>query len=80
MPYETKPKGKMSFSATRENSVSRDSRQNSRSYSKSLTFFPLPQKGSDHLCQDINRNLFQLEKQLAYFNFAVKELKDITHT
>ena len=46
-------------------------------FSKDLKFMPVHEKGKS-LCQSINRNLFQLEKEVAYFRFAVKEIKDIT--
>ena len=57
--------------AIRENTNS----QNLEAYPKALSFFPLPD--GDHLCRNINKNLFQLEKDLAYFSFAIKEIKDI---
>ena len=47
-------------------------------YPKALTFFPLTEENSE-LCQNINYNLFQLEKDLAFFSFAIKEIKDITY-
>ena len=31
----------------------------------------------EELFYSLNQNLFQLEKDMAYFNFAVKEVKDI---
>ena len=46
-------------------------------FSKDLKFMPVLEEGKD-LCQSINRNLFQLEKEVAYFKFAIKEVKDIT--
>ena len=47
-------------------------------YSKALTFFPLSVQDSEDICQNINKNLFQLEKNLAYFHFAIQEIKEIT--
>ena len=37
-------------------------------------------KAEEELCQTLDKSLFQLEKELAFFNFAVKEIKDITKT
>ena len=52
-------------------------RQSPEIYPKSLTFFPLSEETKD-LCRNIDQTLFQLEKDLAYFRFAIKEIKDIT--
>ena len=46
-------------------------------FSKNLEFMPVPEEGKD-LCQSINKNLFQLEKEVSYFRFAIKEIRDIT--
>ena len=54
-------------------------RQTSKTYTQTLTLFPLSD-GGERLCQNINKNLFHLEKNLAYFSFAIKEIKDITHS
>ena len=45
----------------------------------SLNFFPLSEKNSEKLCQDIKKNIFQLEKNLAFFYFAIEEIKEITN-
>ena len=42
----------------------------------SLVFFPLSKELK--LCRDIDQNLFELEKTLDYFNFTIKEIKEIT--
>ncbi len=59
---------------TRKTSAVRNS---SPIYPRALTFFPLTEKNED-LCQNLNDSLFQLEKDLAYFSFAVQEIQDIT--
>lgn len=51
--------------------------QGSTAYSKPLSFFPLSKEAED-LCQNIDHTLFKLEKDLAYFSFAIREIKDIT--
>ena len=66
----------MNLRVTKKNN---DFRQNSEVYSKSLTFFPLTAQEPEDLCQNINKNLFKLEQDLAYFSFAIQEIKDITH-
>lgn len=30
------------------------------------------------LCQRLSHNIFQLEKKVAYFNFVIQEIEDIT--
>ena len=52
-------------------------RQSPQAYTKGLKVFPLVSPNEDP-CETIRRNLFQLEKDLAYFNFAITEIKDIT--
>lgn len=52
--------------------------QKQKIYPKNLTFIPLSEVSQEDLCKNINKNLFQLEKDLAYFSFAIKEIKDIT--
>ena len=49
------------------------------SFSKELKIFSVS-KEEKELCQTLDKNLFQLEKELAFFNFAVREVKDITKT
>ena len=46
-------------------------------FSKELKFFSVSKK-EEELCEALDKSLFQLEKELAFFNFAVKEIKDIT--
>ena len=52
-------------------------RQNLQTYPNNLTFFPLSEE-AEELFQDLNKNLFQLEKDLAYFSFAIKEVQEIS--
>ena len=47
------------------------------SLSKGLNVLPAFEK-EEELCQNISKNLFQLEKDMIYFYFAIKEVKDIT--
>lgn len=54
-------------------------RQNPGIYPETLTFFPLSPNDPKDLCQNISKNLFELEKELAFFSFAIQEIKDITH-
>ena len=49
------------------------------SFSKELKIFSVS-TDEEELCQTLDKNLFQLEKELAFFNFAVGEVKDITKT
>ena len=46
--------------------------------SSKLSFFPLSKEAEGDICQSLNKNIFHLEKKLAYFSFAVNEVKDIT--
>ena len=43
-----------------------------------VKFFPLSEDSPEDLCSNINKNLFKLEKDVALFYFAVKEIKDIS--
>lgn len=52
-------------------------RQNSIHYSKALAFFPLSEK-KEEICHNIDKNLFKLEKDLAYFSFVICEIKEAT--
>ena len=52
-------------------------RQNPQTYPNTLTFFPLSEE-AEELFQNINKNLFQLEKDLAYFSFAIQEVQEIS--
>ena len=48
---------------------------NSSGFSKSMKLLSFPNdKG---LCYSLDKNLFQLEQKLVYFDFALKEIKDI---
>ena len=85
MYYEIKPKlkknlrlkgKKMNLRAREKNNALR---QSPVAYPKSLTFFPIPEQEPEDICQNINKNLFKLEKDIAYFSFAIKEIKDITY-
>ena len=69
-----KSEEKMDITVVRKNNTGR---QSPEIYPKSLTFFPLSEETED-LCRNIDQTLFQLEKDLAYFSFAIKEIKDIT--
>lgn len=53
------------------------SSKNLKKASPVLTFFPLSDD-PEELCGLLNNNLFQLEKDMAYFQFAIKEIKDIS--
>ena len=44
--------------------------------SNNLKIISLSDQG-ETLCHSLDRKLFKLEKDLAYFNFAVKEIKNI---
>lgn len=71
---DSKQKGKkMDLTGLKKNNADR---QIPKAYLKSLTFFPLSED-ADKLCRDIDENLFQLEKDLSYFKFAINEIKDI---
>ena len=51
-------------------------RQNSFSYFSPLTFpslSPVP----ENICQNISQNLFQVEKDMLYFQLAIKEISDV---
>ena len=51
-------------------------KKNSSVVSTGLKTEPLSGR-REELFYNLNRNLFQLEKDMAYFNFAVEEIKDI---
>ena len=75
-PVKRHLKGKkMNLRVTKKNN---NFRQDSDIYSKSLTFFPLTAQEPKDFCQNINKNLFKLEQDLAYFSFAIQEIRDIT--
>jgi len=81
MSYNTKKRikeiEKMNMTAVRKTNASV---KKPISYpNKALAFFPLIEEDLG-VCQDINHNLFQLEKDLAFFSFAIKEIEDITYS
>ena len=43
----------------------------------SATLFPLLGDSQDDICSNISRSLFKLEKDVALFQFVIKEIKDI---
>ena len=46
---------------------------------QSVAFFPLSSpKAPEEICLRINKNLFQLEKNVAFFHFALTEIKDLS--
>ena len=51
--------------------------KSSSNFSKDLKIVSFPDNKEEELFYNLNKNLFQLEKDLSYFNFAVKEIKDI---
>ncbi len=82
MYYEIKPKLKKSLRLKSKKMNLRAREKNNalrQSYPESLTFSPIPDQEPEDICQNINKNLFKLEKDIAYFSFAIKEIKDITY-
>lgn len=46
---------------------------------QSMAFFSLSsQKAPEEICRNINKNLFKLEKNVAFFRFALTEIKDLS--
>ena len=45
--------------------------------SKNLKIISLPNNTEEELCYSLDKSLFQLEKDLVFFNFALKEIKEI---
>ena len=72
--YTKNTETKMNLTSAVKN---RTSRYSPRLYAENLKIFPAVVETEDP-CKIINKNLFQLEKNLAYFQFAIKEIKDIT--
>ena len=66
----------MNLSTVKENQWTEKA---SPGFYRELKIFSAP-SGDGDLCYNLDKKLFQLEKDLAYFNFAVKEIKDITKT
>lgn len=44
---------------------------------KNLKIISVSNNKKEELFYSLNKNLFQLEKKLVYFNFALKEIKEI---
>ncbi|MCY4321221.1 MAG: hypothetical protein OXC37_02280 [Bdellovibrionaceae bacterium] len=68
---KTKIGKKMRQSAVKKNNQLKKSSDNSNL--KIISLFDR----KEELCHNLDTNLFQLEKDMAYFRFAVKELEEI---
>ena len=53
------------------------SENSSPDLSSNLKIISVSEDNKKDLHSSLNKNLFQLEKDLVYFNFALKEIKDI---
>ena len=45
---------------------------------KGSSYFALDGSPDQHLFKGIDKNLFKLEEEVAFFSFAIKEIEDIT--